>query len=69
MINQPATIVINGTLSELKLYLPESWDILIDNDNMLSEVKEENKPANKLITHHLTIKGNLTLSEIKIIYI
>lgn len=69
MLNQPATIVINGTLSELKLYLPESWDILIDNDNMLSEVKEENKPANKLITHHLTIKGNLTLSEIKIIYI
>lgn len=69
MLNQPATIVINGTLSELKLYVPENWNILVDNNNMLSEVKEENKPTNKLITQHLTIKGNLTLSEIKIIYI
>lgn len=67
--NHQATLIINSTLSEIRLYVPKEWDVAINIDNILSEIKEENKPAHEVLTERLNLRGSLNLSEVKIIYV
>lgn len=56
------------TCGMLELYIPRTWKVIDDTDNLFSHVSIEEMNSD-LIEHCITLKGKVHFSEIKISYL
>jgi len=63
-----AEIIINASLSEIELFIPKDWNVQLNVSGPLNDVAEKNQKQNT-DGPVVTIKGNVSVSELEIFYI
>lgn len=59
---------VDASMSSVKVYVSRDWNVIVDVDRFMSGISREDIFFDGEFNHQLTIKGNMSLSGLEIIY-